>query len=91
MKLFVFQFYPVPADIFARSKDFLPMQDENNHDESSKRSEVYQGKIYIEAMLTADKTTCDFYGNGTRDYLLNSANLVRWWQTPSVHLLLQLP
>ena len=37
---------------------------------------VYQGKIYIEAMLTADKTTCDFYGNGTLNYLLNTANLV---------------
>lgn len=46
-------------------------------DTASKRDDaVYQGKIYIETMLTADKTTCDFYGNGTLDYLLNTANLV---------------
>ena len=46
-------------------------------DTASKRDDaVYQGQIYIEAMLTADKTTCDFYGNRTLDYLLNTANLV---------------
>ena len=38
---------------------------------------VYSGTVYIEAMLTADKTTCDYYGNGTLDYLLSAANLVR--------------
>lgn len=42
----------------------------------TKRDNIYNGNIYIEAMLTADKTTCDFYGNGTLDYLLNIANLV---------------
>lgn len=44
---------------------------------TSKRDDVvYKGKIYIEAMLVADKTTCDFYGSGTLDYLLNTANLI---------------
>ena len=37
---------------------------------------VYRGPVFIEAMLTADVTTCDYYGNGTLDYLLNAANLV---------------
>lgn len=53
-------------------------EDQNNPDDTeSKRDDViYQGKIYIEAMLAADKTTCDYYGNGTLDYVLNTANLV---------------
>ena len=37
---------------------------------------VSMGPFFIEAMLTADKTTCDFYGNETLDYLLDTANLV---------------
>lgn len=54
-------------------------EDQNEQDNAkSKRDDlIYQGDIYIEAMLAADKTTCDYYGNGTLDYLLNTANLVR--------------
>ncbi|PFX32203.1 A disintegrin and metalloproteinase with thrombospondin motifs 8 [Stylophora pistillata] len=54
------------------------VQDDQSETEKTrmKRDDVYKGNIYIEAMLTADKTTCDFYGNETLDYLLNIANLV---------------
>ncbi|XP_068726247.1 A disintegrin and metalloproteinase with thrombospondin motifs 16-like [Montipora capricornis] len=46
---------------------------------------VSVGPFFIEAMLTADKTTCDFYGNETLDYLLDTANLVsRLYKDPSI-------
>lgn len=46
---------------------------------------VSMGPFFIEAMLTADKTTCDFYGNETLDYLLDTANLVsRLYKDPSI-------
>lgn len=51
-------------------------QGESDNTASKRDDVIYQGKIYIEAMLAADKTTCDYYGNGTLDYLLNTANLV---------------
>ena len=52
-------------------------QDKRKQDDSViNHDSVYTGPVFIEAMLTADKTTCDYYGNGTLDYLLNAANLV---------------
>ena len=61
-----------------KEADVKSSEDRSEADNTAgKRDEVvYQGKIYIEVMLVADKTTCDFYGNGTLDYLLNTANLV---------------
>ena len=55
---------------------FKNNESEPGPDTETKRDAIYRGNIYIEAMLTADKTTCDYYGNGTLDYLLNTANLV---------------
>jgi len=62
----------------AREADDKLSEDQGELDDTSSRrvDAVYQGKIYIEVMLAADKTTCDFYGNGTLDYLLNTANLI---------------
>lgn len=58
-------------------RDKLKEDQNEPNDIERKRDVIYQGKIYIEAMLAADKTTCDYYGNGTLDYLLNTANLVK--------------
>lgn len=56
---------------YKRSVDKIKLDDDYSQDS------VYNGTVYIEAMLTADITTCHYYGNGTLDYLLNTANLVR--------------
>lgn len=58
-------------------RDKLKEDQNEPNDIERKRDVIYQGKIYIEAMLAADKTTCDYYGKGTLDYLLNTANLVK--------------
>ncbi|XP_078352920.1 A disintegrin and metalloproteinase with thrombospondin motifs 1-like isoform X2 [Oculina patagonica] len=68
---------PVGVPEIKRVHDkFQEDQNEPDDTESKRDDVIYQGKIYIEAMLAADKTTCDYYGNGTLDYLLNTANLI---------------
>jgi len=54
------------------------VEDQRQQDDSvPKQDGVFSsGPVFIEAMLTADKTTCDYYGNDTLDYLLNAANLI---------------
>ena len=43
---------------------------------TAKRDSNNSGPVYIEAMLTADQTTCHYYDDETLDYLLDIANLV---------------
>jgi len=43
---------------------------------TAKRDSNNSGLVYIEAMLTADQTTCHYYDDETLDYLLDIANLV---------------
>lgn len=59
-------FFPIPV------KDEQIQQDAN----TAKQDSNHSGPVYIEAMLTADQTTCSYYGNETLDYLLDIANLV---------------
>lgn len=70
--------FTIPQISKNKEADDKLSEDQGELDDTSSRrvDAVYQGKIYIEVMLAADKTTCDFYGNGTLDYLLNTANLV---------------
>jgi hypothetical protein len=42
-----------------------------------KRNVISQPKI-VEMMITVDKPTYDFYGNGTMNYVINVANMVSW-------------
>lgn len=70
--------FTIPQISKNKEADDKLSEDQGELDDTSSRrvDAVYQGKIYIEVMLAADKTTCDFYGHGTLDYLLNTANLV---------------
>lgn len=78
--LFLCLLSPVPEfeHRYKRSVDKTKLDDDYSQDS------VYNGTVYIEAMVTADITTCNYYGNGTLDYLLNTANLVR---NKEIHLL----
>lgn len=42
------------------------------------RRDVAGPKYYIEAMMTMDKVSCDFYGNVTMNFILAVANMVNY-------------
>lgn len=56
----------------------IPVKDEQIQQDAktAKRDSNNSGPVYIEAMLTADQTTCQYYDDETLDYLLDIANLV---------------
>ena len=70
--------FTIPQVSKNKEADDKLSEDQSELDDTARKRDdaMYQGKIYIEVMLAADKTTCDFYGHGTLDYLLNTANLV---------------